>query len=74
MENLTITKEVKFLDSIQQWCVGVWCKEYGIWTGGYFHKDIDKATELAMKSCKKSIDFKRECLKATERQELVLNY
>ena len=74
MENINITKEVKFIDSIGKWCVGIWCREYGIWTGGFFHNNLDKATEMAMKSCKKSIDFKRECLKASEKQELVLTY
>ncbi len=74
MEDLKIIKEVKFLDSINKWCVGIWCRDggYEVWTGGFFHKDKAVAEEEAMASFRKSIAFQRELKKPLEKEELIV--
>ena len=72
MEELKITIETKYLDSISKWCVGIWCQDggYEVWTGGCFHKDRAKAEMEAMASFKKSVAYQRELKKMVEKREL----
>lgn len=74
MENIEITKEVKFLESIGKWCVGLYCPQYSIWTGGFFDKKLERAETEAMASLKKSIAYKRECEKKAEVSKLIIAY
>lgn len=74
MENIKITKEQYFIDSIDKWCVGIYCNDAGfnVWTGGFFHKNLEIAEKKAMESFRKSIAFQREVKKCNspEKQEL----
>ena len=76
MEQVKIIKEIKFLESINKWCVGIWANrepKHSIWTGGFFHKDKQKAENEAMQSFTKSLNFWREVEKPLdEKQELTL--
>ena len=73
-EQIKIKKEVKFLESINKWCVGIWCPTYEYWTGGFFHKKLDKAEEMAMDCLKNGIDFRRELNEKAKIKNETLEY
>lgn len=76
MNNLKITKQQNFIESIGKWCVGIWCNDQGfeVWTGGFFSNRLDVAEKEAMESFRKSIAFQREVKKcnAPEKQDLLV--
>lgn len=77
METLKITREQNFIESINKWCVAISCNDggYEVWTGGCFHKKLEKAEEEAMKIFKKSISFQKEIKKCNspEKTEMVIS-
>lgn len=74
MENISIKKETKFLESINKWVVGIFCPQYEAWTGGFFHRDKEKAGNLAIECLKEMIDSKRETNKEAKTENLILKY